>query len=93
MIDFLGGANNPQALRPSEINRILGKAEELQEEVPDAVIPYTVGEAIKVTDGPFNGFSGVVAEVNGAKRKLTVTVKVFGRNTPLDLDFTQVAKE
>ena len=93
VIDFLGGANNPQALRPSEINRILGKAEELQEEVPDAVIPYTVGEAIKVTDGPFNGFSGVVAEVNGAKRKLTVTVKVFGRSTPLDLDFTQVAKE
>ncbi|MBO5677542.1 MAG: KOW motif-containing protein, partial [Bacteroidaceae bacterium] len=56
-------------------------------------IPYAVGEAVKVTDGPFSGFSGVIEEVNTEKRKLTVAVKVFGRNTPLDLSFTQVEKE
>ncbi len=93
VIDFLGGAASPVPLRPAEINRILGKADELQEDTAETMIPYTVGEPVKVTEGPFSGFSGVVAEVNNEKRKLTVTVKVFGRNTPLALGFTQVEKE
>ena len=80
-------------LQQSEVNRILGKVDEMLEENEDVVIPFTVGEAVKVTEGPFSGFSGVVEEVNNEKKKLTVTVKVFGRNTPLALSFMQVEKE
>ena len=74
------------------MNRILGKGDETVDDL-EVEIPYAVGEAVKVTDGPFSGFSGVIEEVNTEKRKLTVSVKVFGRNTPLDLSFTQVEKE
>lgn len=63
------------------------------EENDDVVVPFAVGEAVKVTEGPFSGFTGVVEEVNSEKKKLTVTVKVFGRNTPLALSFMQVEKE
>ena len=74
------------------MNRILGKVDETVDDL-EIEIPYAVGEAVKVTDGPFSGFSGIIEEVNTEKRKLTVAVKVFGRNTPLDLSFTQVEKE
>lgn len=93
VLGFLGGTDAPVPLRQSEINRILGKVEELQEDSSEVVTPYTVGESVKVTEGPFSGFSGVVAEVNNEKRKLIVTVKVFGRSTPLALGFMQVEKE
>ncbi|MGN0086007.1 MAG: transcription termination/antitermination protein NusG [Alloprevotella sp.] len=93
VLGFLGGLDNPTPLRESEVNRILGKADEMEEELPDIVIPYNVGETVKVTDGPFNGFSGVIEDVNNDKRTLTVSVKVFGRSTPLALGFMQVEKE
>ena len=93
VLGFLGGMDNPTPLRESEVNRILGKVDEMQDEAVEVVIPYVVGEAVKVTDGPFNGFSGVIEKVDNEKKKVTVTVKVFGRNTGLDLDFTQVEKE
>ncbi len=93
VLGFLGGLDNPTPLRQSEVNRILGKVDELAEVAEDTVIPYSVGEAVKVTEGPFSGFSGVVEEVNNEKKKLTVTVKVFGRSTPLALSFMQVEKE
>ena len=93
VLGFLGGLDNPTPLRQSEVNRILGKVDELAEVAEDVVIPYSVGEAVKVTEGPFSGFSGVVEEVNNEKKKLTVTVKVFGRSTPLALSFMQVEKE
>ena len=93
VLGFLGGLDNPTPLRQSEVNRILGKVDELAEVAEDTVIPYSVGEAVKVTEGPFSGFSGVVEEVNNDKKKLTVTVKVFGRSTPLALSFMQVEKE
>ena len=93
VLGFLGGTDAPVPLRQSEINRILGKVEELQEDSSEVATPYTVGESVKVTEGPFSGFSGVVAEVNNEKRKLIVTVKVFGRSTPLALGFMQVEKE
>jgi transcriptional antiterminator NusG len=91
-LGFLGGLDNPTPLQESEVNRILGKVDETVDDL-EIEIPYAVGEAVKVTDGPFSGFSGVIEEVNTEKRKLTVAVKVFGRNTPLDLSFTQVEKE
>ncbi|MGN1260687.1 MAG: transcription termination/antitermination protein NusG, partial [Alloprevotella sp.] len=93
VLGFLGGMDNPTPLRESEVNRILGKVDEMQDEAVEVVTPYVVGEAVKVTDGPFNGFSGVIEKVDNEKKKVTVTVKVFGRNTGLDLGFTQVEKE
>jgi len=93
VLGFLGGMDNPQEVRQAEINRILGTVEEAAIESAELTIPYSVDDTVKVTDGPFNGFSGIVEEVNTEKRKLKVMVKIFGRKTPLELAFTQVEKE
>lgn len=93
VIGFLGGMEHPVPLRQSEVNRILGTVDELQEVSEDANIPYTMGETVKVSVGPFSGFSGVIEEVLADKRKLKVMVKIFGRKTPLELGFTDVEKE
>lgn len=93
VIGFLGGNENPVPLRPSEVNRILGTVDELQEQQEDMDIQYFVGENVKVTFGPFNGFSGIIEEVNAEKKKLKVMVKIFGRKTPLELGYMQVEKE
>ena len=93
VLGFLGGMDNPQEVRQSEVNRILGTAEESTIETAEFNIPYNVDDAVKVTDGPFSGFSGVIEEVNAEKHKLKVMVKIFGRKTPLELNFTQVEKE
>jgi len=93
VIGFLGGTDNPQSLRESEVNRILGKVDELQESGEDFSIPFYVGESVKVNHGPFSGFSAVIEEVNNEKKKLKVMVKIFGRKTPLELGFMQVEKE
>ena len=93
VIGFLGGMDKPVPLRQSEVNRILGTVDELQDSGEDLNIPYVVGEAVKVNYGPFSGFSGVIEEVNTEKKKLKVMVKIFGRKTPLELGFMQVEKE
>mgnify|MGYP001004502150 CR=1 FL=1 len=93
VIGFLGGQEHPVPLRQSEVNRILGTVDELQEVSEDTNIPYTVGETVKVSVGPFSGFSGIIEEVSAEKRKLKVMVKIFGRKTPLELGFTDVEKE
>jgi transcriptional antiterminator NusG len=80
-------------MRESEVNRMLGKVDELTENEEEISIPFYVGETVKVVDGPFNGFNGVIEEVNQEKRKLKVMVKIFGRKTPLELSFLQVEKE
>ena len=72
---------------------ILGTAEETVIDNVELIIPFEVNETVKVVDGPFSGFSGVIEEVNTEKRKLKVMVKIFGRKTPLELAFTQVEKE
>ena len=84
--------DNPTPVRQSDINRMLGTAEETELEV-EMDIPYMVDESVKVIDGPFSGFTGVIEEVNSEKRKLKVMVKIFGRKTPLELSFMQVEKE
>ncbi|MCR5424291.1 MAG: transcription termination/antitermination protein NusG [Bacteroidales bacterium] len=94
VLDFLRERNgNPIPMRPAEINRILGNIDE-QADLDGAMDEkFIVGESVKVIDGPFNSFSGVVEEVNEEKKKLKVTVKIFGRKTPLELTFNQVGKE
>ena len=95
VIGFLGAEKrgNPLPLRMAEVNRILGKVDELAETEEEINIPYVVGESIKVTDGPFNGFSGTIENINEEKKKLEVMVKIFGRKQPLELSFLQVEKE
>ena len=94
VIRFLGAKGQPPApLRISEVNRILGKVDELADTEEIMTIPFFVGEAVKVIDGPFNSFSGIIEEVNEEKKKLKVMVKIFGRKTPLELSYMQVEKE
>lgn len=93
VLGFLGGMDNPTPVKQADINRILGTAEETVIKSDDISVPYMVDEAVKVTDGPFSGFSGVIEEVNSEKRKLKVMVKIFGRKTPLELNYNQVEKE
>jgi len=93
VLGFLGGLDNPTPVRQADINRILGTAEDITIKSEEVAIPFTVDEAVKVTDGPFNGFSGIIEEVNADKRKLKVMVKIFGRKTPLELSYNQVEKE
>ena len=95
VIGFLGETKGgaPVPLRQSEVNRILGKVDELAESDEEMNIPFVVGEAVKVIDGPFNSFSGIIEEINEEKKKLKVMVKIFGRKTPLELSYMQVEKE
>jgi transcriptional antiterminator NusG len=93
VLGFLGGLDNPTPVRQADINRILGTAEDITIKSEEVNIPFNVDEAVKVTDGPFNGFSGIIEEVNAEKRKLKVMDKIFGRKTPLELSYNQVEKE
>lgn len=93
VLNFLGTKGVPEPIRESEVKRILGKVDELSELGEEMNIPYIVGESVKVIDGPFNSFSGIIEEINDEKKKLKVMVKIFGRKTPLELGFMQVEKE
>jgi len=95
VIGFLGETKggDPVPLRMSEVNRMLGKVDELNVEADaNVAIPYTRGETVKVIDGPFNGFDGTIEKIFEEKRKLEVMVKIFGRKTPLELSYMQVEK-
>lgn len=95
VIDFRAGrakGSAPEPLRESEVKRMLGAADELVDLDEDGN-NYVVGETVKVTSGPFSGFSGVIDEVNREKKKLSVMVKIFGRKTPLELENSQVERE
>lgn len=98
VIGFLGTGSGsaaskiPVPLRAAEVNRILGKVDETETEDAQFDTPFIVGESVKVMDGPFNGFTGSVEEVFEERKKLNVTVKIFGRNTPVELNYYQVEK-
>ena len=94
ILGFLGETKGgePIPLRNNEVSRMLGKVDELSMEGENVAIPFTIGESIKVIDGPFNGFNGNIEKVNEEKRKLEVMVKIFGRKTPLELSYMQVEK-
>ena len=95
VIDFLRGRGKdaaPESLRESEVRRMLGAADDMLDGMDDGN-DYMVGEAVKVTAGPFSGFDGIIEEVNREKKKLKVMVKIFGRKTPLELENSQVVRE
>lgn len=95
VMGFMSGVKggDPMPMRQNEVNRILGKVDEMSVQEEEMNVPYVVGETIKVIDGPFNGFTGVIEDINEEKKKLQVMVKIFGRKTPLELNYMQVEKE
>ncbi|MCK9320747.1 MAG: transcription termination/antitermination protein NusG, partial [Bacteroidales bacterium] len=94
VINFISEKNgSPVPLQESEVNRILGKMDDLYGQSEELTDPFIIGESVKIVDGPFSNFSGTIEEINDEKRKLKVTVKIFGRKTPVELSFIQVEKE
>ena len=95
IINFVGPKNQPQALQEKEVMRILKRVDDSKvEEVAGKItVPYKVGDPVRVVDGPFNDFKGVVEEVSDEKQKVKVMVSIFGRSTPVELDFLQVELE
>lgn len=89
---FLGAQGRPMPMRDAEVEALLGRVAE-GEESPRSLIHYDIGERVKVNDGPFEGFDGHVEEVDDDNQRLKVTVSIFGRATPVELEFTQVSKE
>lgn len=96
VIGFLGknggASKEPEPLRSAEVNRILGIQVEAEEETVDSGLTFSVSESVKVIDGPFSGFEGTVEEVFADKKKINVSVKIFGRSTPVELSYIQVEK-
>ena len=89
---FLGPQGRPMPMRDAEVQAILGRVEE-GETAPRTLISFEVGEKVKVNDGPFEDFDGMVEEVDDENQRLKVTVSIFGRATPVELEFTQVSKQ
>ena len=92
VISFVGPKNSPAPLQLPEVRRLIGRIEE-RKNVEVMEVPFKLGDAVKVTDGPFNNFNGFVQEINEEKMKLKVMVSIFGRKTPVELDFSQVEAE
>ncbi len=93
VMGFLSTGKTPTPLRPEEVDRILGKIDESRERGEQVELPFKVGDHVRVIEGPFKGFSGVVEEVYPDKMKVKVMVSIFGRKTPLELDYLQVEPE
>jgi len=89
VIGFAGNPKDPQPLKMSEVNRILGRIEEKRGQVL-VDIPFEVDDKVKINDGPFKDFIGSIKEINHEKKKLKVLVSIFGRSTPVEVDFLQV---
>jgi transcription termination/antitermination protein NusG len=89
---FLGPQGRPMPMRDAEVNAILNRVQE-GEESPRTLIHFEIGEKVKVNDGPFEDFDGMVEEVDEDNQRLKVTVSIFGRATPVELEFTQVSKQ
>lgn len=93
VISFVGPKNNPTEVKPEEIEAILRRVEKKETEVERVEVPFRVGDAIRVNDGPFADFTGIIEEVNEEKKKVKVSVSIFGRPTPVELDFLQIELE
>lgn len=90
-LGFLGG-KNPESLRLAEVKKLLGTVDEMLDSGETMAEPFIINEEVKIVDGPFNDFVGTIEEINSEKKKLKVTVKIFGRKTPVEVSFTQVEK-
>jgi transcriptional antiterminator NusG len=90
-LGFLGG-KNPESLRLAEVKKLLGTVDEMLDSGETMAEPFIINEEVKIVDGPFNDFIGTIEEINSDKKKLKVTVKIFGRKTPVEVSFTQVEK-
>jgi transcriptional antiterminator NusG len=90
VIKFVGHERLPQPLRPEEVNRLLGIVDEVEESAPKEEIPFLVGQAVAITEGPFTDFNGTVEEVMADKGKVRVSVSLFGRPTSVELDYLQL---
>ena len=99
VIGFLGSdegkdkSRKPVPLRAAEVNRILGRLDETESEDASLAVPFVLGERVKVMDGPFKTFSGTVREIFDERKRLNVVVSIFGRETPVELNYTQVEKD
>lgn len=89
--DFLGEKSKPKALSESEVEKIFSRLESESQNKKAAGL-YEIGEQVIVTDGPFDGFTGLVEEVDEEKARLRISISIFGKETPIDLSFTQVKK-
>ncbi len=90
VIKFVGKDRDPQPLRPDEVNRLLGIVDETEDAAPREEIPFLVGQAVAITDGPFTDFNGTVEDVMPDKGKVRVSVSLFGRPTSVELDYLQL---
>jgi transcriptional antiterminator NusG len=93
VISFVGPKNHPTAVKQEEVELVLRKIERKDIEVERVEVPFRVGDAIRVNDGPFADFTGIIEEVNEEKKKVKVSVSIFGRPTPVELDFLQIEME
>ena len=95
VMGFLSGVQggDPMPMRENEVNRILGKADESLDLEDQMLIDFAIGDSVKVVDGPFNNFDGIIEEVNEEKKKLKIMIKIFGRKTPVELNYMQVEKQ
>jgi transcriptional antiterminator NusG len=92
-MSFVGPRNHPTEVNPEEMEAVLRKIERKDTEVEKVEVPFRVGDAIRVNDGPFADFTGIIEEVNEEKKKVKVSVSIFGRPTPVELDFLQIELE
>ncbi len=93
VLGFIGPRNNPEVVRQEEVENVLRRVERQETEVEKVEVPFQIGDVIRVVDGPFADFTGVVEEINEEKKKVKVSVSIFGRPTPVELDFLQVHLE
>lgn len=93
VLGFLGPRNRPEIVRPDEVENVLRRVEREEGEVEKVEVPFRIGDMIRVVDGPFADFTGVVEEINEEKKKVKVSVSIFGRPTPVELDFLQIHLE
>ncbi len=91
VIHFLG-KENPDSLRKSEVNKMFGNIDDMADDDIQMLEPYIVGETVKIIDGPFNDFNGTIQEIDEDKKKIKAVVKIFGRDTPVELNYMQVQK-
>jgi len=91
-VDGTGQQAKPKPMREAEVKKMIGRVEEADEQEVSFDMEFMVGESIKVMDGPFSGFTGTIEEVFSEKKKLNVMVKIFGRTTPIELNYAQVSK-